>query len=49
MPRIDVWDVAPEQPEVKPEPLWAGFPKAKLEDRYNVGKLLGQGELFAPR
>lgn len=42
MPRIDVWDVPAEPPEGK-EPLWASFTRAKLADRYDVGKQLGQG------
>ncbi|GIL43935.1 hypothetical protein Vafri_1520 [Volvox africanus] len=42
MPRIDVWDVLTEPPEEQ-EPLWVGFTRAKLADRYDVGKQLGQG------
>ncbi len=41
MPRVDVWDVAPEP--VAEEPLWCGFPKAKLEDKYELGRQLGSG------
>ncbi|KAG2495634.1 hypothetical protein HYH03_006234 [Edaphochlamys debaryana] len=42
MPRVDIYDLAPE-PEGQLEPLWCGFTRAKLDDKYTLGKPLGQG------
>ncbi|GFR39841.1 hypothetical protein Agub_g336 [Astrephomene gubernaculifera] len=44
MPRVDVWDIPAESPEKQQaEPLWVGLTRAKIGDRYDIGKQLGQG------
>eukprot|EP00955_Chlamydomonas_euryale_P070974 360908-Chlamydomonas_euryale.AAC.20 len=41
MPRVDIWDVGSKDEEEVP--LSCGFPRASLEDKYELGRELGQG------